>query len=58
MSEGMVTNLALVWCEECLEYHRMFPGIGSPVYWCGDELLSLKKGQEVAVMSKGRFKGN
>jgi len=57
MNEGMTTNLALVWCEKCLEYHKMFPGIEAPIYWCCDDLLCLEKGQEVAVMSKGRFKG-
>jgi len=57
MSETMVTSLALVWCEKCLEYHRMFSGIGAPMYWCEKDLMCVKRGQEVTVMSKGKFKG-
>lgn len=57
MSEGFVTNLAMVWCERCLEYHKLFPGIDTPAYWCGDDLMSLEKGMEVAIMSKGKFRG-
>ncbi len=49
--------MALVWCIDCLEYHKMFPGIDRPMFWCKDELRTIRIGMEVAIMSKGRFKG-
>jgi len=55
--EGMETNMALVWCEKCLEYHKLFPGIGAPMYWCQEDLMYLETGQEIAIMSKGKFRG-
>ena len=40
--------LTKVWviCK-CGEKHRLFPGIGAPFYWCGDELRKLEEGDEV-----------
>ena len=53
----MKTSMAMVWCEDCLEYHKMFPGVEYPMYWCKDDLRIIKVGMEVTIMSKGRFRG-
>ena len=37
---------AWVQCE-CGEEHRLFPGIDKPCYWCGDELKTLKPGDDI-----------
>ena len=32
---------------QCGSKHRVLPGIGTPVYWCGNDLLSLHEGDDV-----------
>jgi len=31
----------------CGQKHRLFKGIDAPMYWCGDELKALEKGDKV-----------
>jgi len=37
------TTLAIVHikCPHCGDMHRVIPGVGTPIYWCGDKLMSL-----------------
>jgi len=70
--EKMKTEEHEVWviCLECGGKHKLFSGIGAPMYWCGDKLKILKVGDDVeyednagingmnrTVRSKGRFLG-
>lgn len=40
---------AVVWvlCACCNRKHRLLPGVGAPIYWCGNTLLSLREGDDV-----------
>lgn len=33
----------------CGQKHRLIPAIDTPVYWCGNELLKLKEGDDVDI---------
>lgn len=48
-SEEKETSNAEVWvmCSHCGEKHRVIPGVEAPVYWCGNNLLCLKDGDDV-----------
>ena len=41
-------KVANVWvlCN-CGKEHQLIPGIDAPIYWCGDELKCLVKGDEI-----------
>lgn len=45
---------ARVWviCPDCGSKHRVIPGIGAPVYWCGNTLRSLEDGDDVECEEK------
>ena len=40
---------AKVWvlCAVCEKKHRVVPGVGAPMYWCENKLMSLKDGDNV-----------
>jgi len=50
-----VGEIKIVFVEEsevcvvcsCGQKHRLFKGIESPMFWCGDDLKSLKESDEV-----------
>lgn len=42
----MIVREVWVTCS-CGEKHLLFPGIDSPLYWCGNELRKLQSGDEV-----------
>lgn len=46
---------AKVWvlCHSCDGKHRVIPGVGAPVYWCGGRLMSLKDGDDVEYEENG-----
>ena len=45
--ENVVRAIVWVVCPECGDKHRLLPGVGTPIYWCGNTLCSLKAGDDV-----------
>jgi len=43
-----MTDKVITWviCQ-CGDKHKLIPAIDTPVYWCGQELLKLKSGDNV-----------
>ena len=36
-------------CPLCSKWHRLFPGLHTPLYWCGSKLQGLESGDTVNV---------
>lgn len=47
MEQDETATKVWVVCSVCGQEHRLLPGVGAPVYWCGNELESLKEGDDV-----------
>ena len=46
-NSGVVEAKVWVCCAVCGGQHRVVPGVGTPMYWCGSKLMSLKEGDNV-----------
>lgn len=44
---GVVTAVVWVVCQYCGIKHRVLPGIGAPIYWCGNTLHCMMAGDDV-----------
>ncbi len=47
MDKKEIAANAQVICRACGRVHRLIPAIGTPVYWCGNDLNKLEEGDEI-----------
>ena len=42
-----------IWCV-CGSFHQLYAGLESPVYWCGNDLMSVVAGDVVSYCGVAR----
>ncbi len=46
MTDAVESQIVFVICS-CGQKHRLLPGVGAPYYWCGDDVRTLKEGDDI-----------